>query len=120
MKPGQMMRKLQSTSLTVVGIVLVLLAAFTLFQGWYFLTKQRESVDCQTQYNKAFLETLHARAELGEKDRQNNQEFITSLGSPLTPEQGRAAVIKYLENKADIDAERNRFPYPDLDIEGKC
>lgn len=120
MKPGRMVRKLRFSNLHLIGVILVILAAFTVVQGWYFLHKQGQTVDCQTRYNQAFLETLRARTDLSERDRKNNEEFIASWGAPGGPDKALAAAIRYLETKAAIDAERNRFPYPDLNAEGKC
>lgn len=120
MKLGPITRKLRFDRFTVLGLILILLAGFTLAEGWYFLHKQSDSIKCQTQYNKAFLSTLRARSDLSEKDRSNNEEFIASWGAPSNPEKAKAAAIKYLQTKAEIDAERNRFPFPNLPEGGRC
>lgn len=120
-----------STALAAVnraaGPLVLALALAMGVQYVYFVDKQRDVVDCQTEVNAAFAEIIRIRSSLSSRSQENVDRIILSISklvtgpAPKGTKEAKAAAEKYLKLFADysaeadlIEKERGANPLPAL------
>lgn len=102
-----------------VGVILIVLALFSMSELLYFTYTQRVAADCQRGVNREFMETVKARGELFEEDRNSLGDLFASLVQfrdiPGNQEARQAAVDRYFQRQAELDNRLQDFQWPDLE-----
>lgn len=99
-----------------MGTVALVLGISATAVSTYTQLHAARQVSCQSAINQEFLDTLKARASIGNENTQNlNNLVVTFIRSPgLTPGEKKAAIDTYLKELAKINAELAEATYPNL------
>lgn len=98
----------------VLGIVVIILAIFTVVQGSYFAYENNQKSECQAQFNADFAKVLGLRAQWANEDKNAEIKLFTDLLA-AKPGGGRVILQKYLEVTARTDKLRAENPLPKLE-----
>lgn len=99
-------------------VVIVTLVSGT--QLAWFSYQQRETTECQSTYNQAFIDALRVRTSIADSDRENLTQMVKAITEAKTGEDSRKALNEYLATKARNDEERAQAKYPDVPPSGHC
>ena len=100
-----------------IGVLVLALALASLAQLLFVSYSMRQSVECQSRVNEAFLSTLKSRAQIGDGDRDAVRMLVSDLVAAKTEKQSQEAIADYNEQNQKLDALRGSFEYPDI---GSC
>lgn len=106
-REGRMVRRNR-----VLGLCLLLFAAFTVLQGLNQSQIQSRVAECQSDWTSEVLEAIRQRAVFTEQDRTNLNGLVRSLDTSGSREQRAAVLRQYLEIQRRIDQERAQYQYP--------
>lgn len=104
-------------------VVTALVVVVTLVSGTqlaWFSYQQRETTECQSKYNQAFIDALRVRSVIADSDRENLSTVVQEIINAKTAEEANAARQRYLDTKARNDAERAQARYPDVPTSAHC
>lgn len=112
---------MNSTMQKFFGAVIALLAVATLVTGVYSIQSQRELARCQADYNQKFISQLRERTAIANQDRESLATMVKGLlkQGASDADQGRL-LQEYLKAKEKNDAERKKYPLPDLPARATC
>lgn len=108
---------MRKRSVSVLVIVLTLVMAGQL--AW-FSYEQRQTTECQARHNQQFIDAIRVRSALADQDRTNLGNLVTAITGATNSTESRAALQKYVETKARIDAEREQAQWPALPEKAHC
>jgi len=98
----------------LLGIVVIVLAIFTVAQGAYFSWENNQKADCQAQFNADFASVLAKRAQWANEDKAAEiklwRDFLAAK-----PGQARSILQDYLVATARTDKLRAENPLPKLE-----
>jgi hypothetical protein len=98
----------------IIGVVILILAMFTVVQGTYYTHESRKKSACQAQYNADFSKALRLRAQWSSEDRAAEIQLWKNFLA-AKPGEGRAILQKYLDSVARTDKLRAENPLPKLE-----
>lgn len=103
------------------GVILALLAVTTLVTGVYSIHNQQRLARCQAEYNGKFMSQLQERTAIANQDRESLAAMFKGLLEEGSTREERAGLLQdYLKAKEKNDAERKKFPLPDLPAKATC
>ncbi|MEU4066678.1 hypothetical protein AB0F25_30570 [Streptomyces wedmorensis] len=103
------------------GVVLAFLAVATLSTGIYSIRNQQRLARCQADYNEKFINQLHERTVIANQDRESLATMVKGLLKEGGTREDRAALLgDYLKAKEKNDAERAKYPLPELPAKASC
>lgn len=104
-------------------VITALVVIVTLVSGTqlaWFSYQQRETSECQSNYNQAFIDALRVRTTIADSDRENLTQMVKAITEAKTGEDSRKALNEYLATKARNDVERAQAKYPDVPASHRC
>lgn len=112
-KPRRTREWLSTVAQRSIGVVLVLLSLASVIVVAVQTARLSDVTECQAQYNDAYTTAIEARSGAARSERQAMRELLmTFLSGPTTPEQGRAAMDKYLKKLDEADQVRDQAQIP--------
>lgn len=97
-----------------IGVVLVVLSLASVIVVAVYSSRLADVTECQAQYNDAYTKAIEARSFAARDERQAMRELIlTFLGRPITPQEARAAMDRYVKKLDEADLARDRAQIPD-------
>lgn len=115
---GMTAEQARQTRAQIGWVAVVVIALITVAQTAWFSYEQRQEAACQTQINRQFLDVIKERSETNESDRENVAKMVEDIVKAKSGKETRKALDRYLTTKQQIDAKRERLPYPD--VENRC
>lgn len=100
-----------------IGVLVLVLALASLAQLLFFSYSMRQTIECQSNVNQAFLSTLQARAQIGDGDRDAIRNLVKDFTSSEGQDAFNNAVKTYEQKNKQLDALRSSFQYPEI---GDC
>ena len=103
----------------VLGIVVLVLAAVTVLQGFITTRETQRLQQCQAQYANAFADALDARTKASAESQQALDRLVGSIRSTLDKPGAtsgqqplRSAIDDYLAARAKTTAQQRAHPLP--------
>lgn len=104
----------KSSRTLVLGIIISLLAVFTVLQGSYYTYETQKKATCQAQFNADFAKVIGLRAQWADEDKAAELKLFRDLLA-AKPGSGSAILSEYLAATDRTDKLRRENPLPKLE-----
>jgi len=95
------------------GVGLIVLSVLSVIAVSIQVVRLGDVTECQAQYNDAYTHAISARSSAARQERAAMRDLLlTVIGEATTPEQGRAAIDKYLNALDAADLVRDNAQIP--------
>lgn len=98
-----------------IGMLVLLLATFTVIQGAYFTYQQRQATECLSEYNRDFAEVQQLRTDWAQEDRDALVSFFKTFESATDSEVRRQAFLNLISTYQRNGVKRAENPPPELE-----
>jgi hypothetical protein len=98
----------------LLGIVVIILALFTVTQGSYYAYETNKKSECQAQYNADFARVIGLRAKWSDEDKKAETKLWRDFLA-AKPGQSRKILQTYLDATERTDKLRAENPLPKLE-----
>ena len=102
-----------------IGLVVLILAVFTVVQGYYFHAQDEEQADCFEKQFAALSQALSIRGDLTSRESTNTRQVIQSVSVAKNEAEVQAAFKAYNTEAIKIQQIRTETPIPPYP-EGSC
>lgn len=99
----------------LLGIVVIVLAIFTVAQGSYYAYENNKKSSCQAQFNSDFAKVIALRSQWANEDKAAEIKLWRDFLTTTQPAQSRKILEAYLEATTRTDKLRAENPLPKLE-----
>jgi hypothetical protein len=86
-----------------VAFILVVMASFTLAEGYYYNVQRARDFECNRARDHALALQIKARLDTNDRDRALLKDMIQQVMTTNDPVKGRQILTTYIERSDDLD-----------------
>jgi len=106
-------RRRSSDRTRILGVVVIVLAVFSVISASYQVHEQRQLAQCLATHNAAFADALQQRAEIADDDRAALTRMVRRVVTSTKARETLDALNDYLRTIREGAAEREQIPLPE-------